>query len=233
MAERKKSADISRPAKPVFTPKFREIEKELKSVLSRGLTGADLARNPFLSPVVARALSGEVFTRNLAETTLSDIGGLIRNITGSKHIPNLGSLDAESKRFKGTSLLSEFTTETARLKQAFVDEEVERQFGPQNVTSRTSIVNAQGVRVPVPGQSAITRPTQKQIDAIAASFRTPLQKLQPGQPTSLTPPARPRDPTIISGAGVRRRRIVAAPTILTSDSDARGGSVLGGSTILG
>lgn len=177
---------------------------DLDLVFSRGLSGADLARNPYLNPAIAIGLERERFLKG----TQDDI-------------------------FGGTTLLAEYEAELARLRQAYTDEEVTRQFGLQNVTSRTSTVNAQGVRTPIAGQGTTTKPTRKQLEKIGAKFQTPIELIRSGQSPSAAAAPKPRGPTIISGGGIRRHKLSGSPTILTSDSDESGRDTLGGSTILG
>ena len=183
-----------------------------------GITGAQLARNPSLSSTVAREIQRQI-----------DV-----------HISTTGSVPqtepSSGLHFGDTSILFDFNSAEEALRQDFVNAEVDRRFGPQNVTSRSSTVNAAGVRTPVPGQGTSTTPTQAQRDEISASFLTPLDLLVAGKPanTQTRPPssvAQPRIPTLVSGAGVQRRRLqgVATSTILTSDAD----DPIGSKTILG
>lgn len=220
----------SRVTKPRFAP-VKLSERRVKKILDRGLTGADLARNPHLDPSMAASLAQESFLRSTATRTASRIGGVLKERNPNIYTPDFDLSDVKDGPLEGTSLLQEYRDEVERLRRAFIDTEVERQFGPQNITSRTSTVNAQGVRVLVPGQTATTRPTREQVSKITEGFRTPLELLQSGQPAKNVAGLNPRSPTIVSGRGVRRRSM--EPTILTSDSDSRRGGTLGGSTILG
>jgi hypothetical protein len=194
---------------------FDLSQSKYQKFLKSGVTGAELARNPSAHPEVAEALQYYV-DRNLA-------------LHGS--VPNIEERGGEfsgtlSKQFVGTSTVSEFHSTNVALRQEFVDAEIERQFGPQNITSQTSTAAGQ-----IPGQGSSTTPTAAERDAIAAGFQTPLQLRLAGKPANVLTPPRlttvgPRDPTIVTGAGVRRRRAQgkAAQTILTSDADALTGS---------
>ncbi len=133
----------------------------------------------------------------------------------------------------------DFYNAQLQLQQDFVDAESERLFGSQDITSRSSTVNAAGARTPVPGHGSIATP--EQIAEIEARFLTPLQLIEAGKdPNSLVrppgPEAKPRTPTIVSGAGAPRRRPrgvgAQRSTILTSDADALSGGPVG-RTLLG
>jgi len=145
-------------------------------------------------------------------------------------------LPAEAPRFskfEGTTFLSDFNNEQNRLRQNFITFEIEKQFGPQGITSTTV------------SSTTNRTPTAAEISAIEHSFRTPLQQFGTTGKINLPPnpvsasgdrlgPRINQSPTIISGRGVQRRRQRsgrrAGPTILTSDA---GDSAVGGRTILG
>ena len=136
-------------------------------------------------------------------------------------------------------ILSAYFNEQERLKKSFVESELERQFGVQNITGSTTTVNAAGQRVAVGGDTQNIQATKAQQSKVQSSFKTPLQLQKSGQSqaafaASLPPPliSRRKDPTIISGAGIRRRRLSRGgpqQTILTSDAD----SQIGDQTLLG
>jgi len=194
--------------KPVSTHQFNKFFRS-------GPSGAQLARNPrgqFLQIAwrLQRDIDSQLGQRGFVTAPTQGQGGF---------------------QFKQAAF--DFHNAQLALKRDFVTSEVERQFGPQGVTSQTTTVNASGQRVPVPGQASSTAPTSAQIRKIEQGFMSPLQRLITGQPPSSTPsPAtRRRDPTIVGGAGIQRRRAGGAParTILTSDAD----EPIGGQTLLG
>lgn len=188
----------------------------LNKLISSGIGGRDIARNPQQNRKFAVALQTNVNAQLLKQ-------GFVSSDPGGNSI------------FSGTSFLADFNNAQQSLRQEFVAAETERRFGPQNITSRTSTVGPSGVRTPVPGQGVSTTPTAAQRSEIAFSFRSPIQTLFSGESSRITQPtvALPKapSPTIISGAGIQRRRVrgVQAPTILTSDADAP----IGGRTLLG
>lgn len=175
-----------------------------------------LAREPHRGRLVAREL------QRLIDASVRQHGFIVRHEPGTE----LSGRDAK---------ILAFHNEQERLRQEFVDSEVTRRFGTQGVTSGTTVVNAAGERVPVAGRG--TQATRAQRDEIGSSFMTPLQLLISGKSQTafakgLPAPSvsGPKPPTIISGAGIQRRRARGAPaqTILTSDADA-----LSGETLLG
>jgi hypothetical protein len=191
-----------------------QVGKFLKSDTS----AADLARNPSLYPLVAQGLQHTV------NVDLRRGDGVVREKSrgGAAILP-------------GTSFAFEFHTAQQTLRQDFSSAETDRQFGDQNVLSRSSTVGPSGVRTPISGQGASGAPTVAERDAIAQGFRTPLELLiMGGSSNARTQPGPstvgPRDPTIVSGGGIKRRKSRGAPqqTILTSDSDQ-----LSGRTLLG
>ena len=190
----------------------------LNTFFASGITGAQLARNPNLSLTVAREMQRQI-----------DV-----------HISTTGSVPSTEPssglHFGDTSFLFDFNNAEQVLRQEFVNAEIGRRFGPQNVTSRSSTVNAEGVRTTIPGQASSLTPTPAQFDEISVSFLTPLELIVTGKTanTQTRPPssvAKPRIPTLVSGSGVQRRRLsgVATSTILTSDAD----EPIGGKTLLG
>lgn len=192
------------------------LGKTVADLIKRGITGADIARNPNI---------------NIGFANLLQAGADEKAANIAAGNPNL-EIDATDD-LKEFSFLDDFISGVSAIKQDFITGEIERQFGPQNITSTTA---AGGVG---------RKPTADEIAAIGASFQSPLARLvagkpplpglveRPGQRPGKTPP-----PTIISGQrqqpGRQRRRArgeALAPTILTSDSGP--GGEIGGPTILG
>ena len=191
-----------------------DTQKLVNKFIKSGISGAQLARNP-------------------------RTGGFLK-------VANLiqGELDRGSREVGGTarwgleSFAVDFDLAQQSLRREFIGAETERLFGPQNVTSRTSTVGPGGVRVPVPGQGTTTTPTAEQIKNIESSFRTPFQRILSGErgtgavARGGSAAQQRRQPTVVSGAGVQRKRPATGapkPTILTSDADAQ----IGGQTLLG
>ncbi len=198
-------------------------KKELNRFFASGIGGAGVARNPERFPNVALVLEQQ------ASRFIGQQGFVPQDIkrpsVASQVIPG--------------SLTFDFHSAEQALRRNFTDAQIERQFGPQNITSVSSTVGPGGVRTPIAGQRTSTAPTSAQREEIAAGFQTPteiflLRKVGKSKQIR-TQPAAPavalRDPTIISGAGIQRRRAGGAPkpTILTSDAD----SPIGERTLLG
>jgi hypothetical protein len=207
--------------------KERLDEGKIKTLLfgTKQVTARELAKNPKLAIAHARKLAARAgaFFEGSREPTLEEALHVI-------------GLEGGGTNLAQAQAVLDFYSESQALKQAFVDSEVARLYGDPNVTSRSSTVNTAGVRTEISGQG--TTPTAEQIAAIAENFQTPLQLLEAGKdPNQLFRPSsqlKPRTPTIVSGAGVRRRPRGSAtprPTLLTSDSDAavltRGRTLLG------
>lgn len=195
------------------------IRADLRGFFASGVTGAALARNPERNIGIARALQRDI------KRQLQASGSVSRIETGPSE-------------FQGSSFAFDFFNEEERLRQSFIDQEIERSFGPQNAV-QTSTVGPGGVRRPVAGQQVLRTPTSAQLAGIRRSFKTPLERelahLPPGQQTRSgitggadSPTARPRTPTVVTSGGVRRRRPRAErrATILTSDDEPIGGRTL-------
>jgi len=200
-------------------------DRDIRKFLRSGVDARQLARNPSRFLNVAKAVQNDI------DTILSRQSFVPRNLKNAeiRTFLGVGSL-------LGESFLFDFNREQQSLRRSFVDTEIERRFGPQNITSRTSTVTQSGARRPVPGQGAISPVTAAQRAEIESSFKTPLQISVFGGENPVTPPSdavvKPRTPTIVSGAGIRRRRLRGTTrkgTILTSDAD----SLVGSQTILG
>ncbi len=186
-------------------------EKVAAGLIERGITGADLARNPDTDVFFAALLQQELDFRN-------------------EQIAK-GKKPAKSGFFTGSGeFVKDFGAAQAEIRREFIDAEVERLFGPQNVTSSTT-----------PGGVGRV-PTAAQLTEIEGRFRSPLELSLAHQQfvTSVAKGAKPETktppPTLISGQRQQARRRprrsdLAAPTILTGD--AQSGRSLGGSTILG
>ena len=193
-----------------------EARKELSRFFESGLSGADLARNP--------GLDGFLNVSNFLQRELDRLSRAATIAQGG----------TPETRFGLTTAANQFDLAQRSLRGEFVNAEIERQFGPQGVTSVSSTVGPDGVRRPVAGQRASTTPTDAQRQRIEAGFRTPLQRiLAGGRAGAAAPsaPSQPRQPTIVSGGGIQRKRATGAPkpTILTSDAD----TAIGGQTLLG
>ena len=193
----------------------RKFRDELGPFLKSGVTGTKLARDPSRFPNVANALQAGI------DIQMNRFGFVAPLAPAST-----------SNFFAGTSFAFDFHNAQQSLKRDFVDAEIDRQFGQQNVTSQSSIVDSSGQRVPVSGQGTTT-PTAAQRAKIESGFLSPLQRV-----IRRLPPAAPvggadrkRAETIVSGAGTQRRRRAGAQaqTILTSDAD----GPIGGQTLLG
>lgn len=205
----------------VRNTKTDTFKKENAAFLNSGTSGAELARSPQLFPKTAMLLQMDI-NRDLKRD------GTVRQKSASFNT------------FPGASFAFDFHTAQQELRREFVNVEVERRFGPQDVLSRSSTVGPDGVRRPVPGQGTSASLTDTQREEISSSFVSPLQRIVlPNSVSGITPPTPsvigPRNPTIISGAGIRRRRPrggTSESTILTSDAS---GSVApsGGRTLLG
>ena len=234
----------SSPGIDIFArPTGRELkQQDVLEFFGSGVTGTQLARNPELNLFIAQVLQRDI------DTFLS--GGSVHK--GTPQFSGVPRIDQRNASFfKGTSFASDFFNEQNRIRQNFVGSEITRLFGEQGVTSRSSTVGPSGVRTIIGGGPvASTRPTSAQRGEIEARFQTPLQQILAHQPVSSVGTGgagigiqRRGDPTDVSGAGIRRRRLSGAqapPTILTSDSDGavrgrtrRGPGILGGATILG
>ena len=167
------------------------IEKTIANVLKRGITGADIARNPGKNTPFATAIQKEANFQ---------AGQIAR---GQKIV-------FQNVKFEGTNLVEDFARATAELKQEFIRLELENQFGPQNITSTTDPAGIPAA--PTAAQiKAIEDSFRTPLD-LALSHEVPL--------TGPTQPSKPPS-TLISGQGASRRRGRGGPqepTILTSDS---------------
>lgn len=193
-----------------------------KAGLADNTVAVELAKNPKRNRAMARALQKGV------DFFINSRGFVPQGKSGAT------TMGSPSRANQNVFL---FHKEQERLRNEFVDSELERRFGPQNITGSTSIVNAAGERVPVSGQGII-KATQAQRDEVSSSFLTPLQLLNAGksQDAFTRGLANPlvvgsKERTIIGGAGIQRRRArgKSARTILTSDAD----ELIGGKTLLG
>jgi len=205
-------------------------KKEIPEVLSkRGATAFELARNPGLDLKTAKETQRFIDDQLKLSGSISGDRAIVYADAG---VGATARLSPSRSRF-----VLNFYNEQEKIRQEFVNAEIKRRFGPQGVTSQTTITNIQGQRAPVPGNPTINVPTPAQISEISSSFKTPLELIRAGLPANAqTRPAsligkRP-DPTIITGGGVKRKRLSGSTsrrTVLTSDTD----SLLGGSTLLG
>jgi len=136
---------------------------QAQKFLQNKITGAELARNPNLQPRLAVQFNERA-------------NALLRKKKGTGVVPREDPGGGVFGRH-----VFDFHTEQQRLRREFIDKEVLDQFGPQNVTSVSTVLNPQGGRSRAPGlDAASTTPTQAQLDEISARFETPLQKLTGG-----------------------------------------------------
>jgi hypothetical protein len=189
---------------------------------AKQVTATELASDPKLSLAKARQL--DAVALSLGDDLSLDQA--LRALANSILPTNLANAQA----------VLEYRAAIDTLQKGFVESELERLYGSQNVTSRSSTVDASGVRTLVPGHGSVATP--EQIAAVEANFQTPLQLVEarksPNQLFRPTSNLQQRTPTIVSGAGVRRRprgTPTPRPTILTSDS--AGETLTRGKTLLG
>ncbi len=210
-------------SKPGFGGTIQREDAIIGSTFSAG----DLARNPSTNPALAAS------TQRKNELNLGlRRSGLPRQ--GARPGPlvlgrqSVGGLDLPISQFD-----IDFSNAQSNLRRDFVTSETERLFGPQGITSQTTAGGK-----PIPGQVLSRTPTAAQLKSIGSSFISPLDRLERGLPsgpqtqqTDRSAQARQANPTLVSGQGIRRRRLGrggAASTLLTSDSDQ-----LGSGTLLG
>ncbi len=188
-----------------------------------GIGGATLARNPnafrFGLPF-ANLLERAIGSKGLEARGGSFQLGTQQRGTGFPTKQN----PFGSQLFTVSQFELDFAKESSRLRSDFISGSVEREFGLQGITSQTTAGGK-----PIPGQVQARTPTKQQLAGIGKSFISPTQRALRGLPTgpqsAQSQASRQPNPTVISGQGIRRRRLGrggGSPTLLTSDADLGG-----------
>ena len=125
----------------------------IQKFLDSGITGGDLARNPKFHLGAAR------FFQTKVDKFLASPKGIVPNNKDSLFGP----------------LVFDYYNTQQSLKQKFINEQVEKQFGPQNIISQSSVSSSGGERVLSPGLTKSTSPTKEQLDKIVSDYKTPYE----------------------------------------------------------
>lgn len=190
-------------------PKIKPVknfDKTLADIIDRGITGADIARNP------GKNLGFALAIQQISERKPSD----------------------QPRILKGTGFIEDFISATQQIKQEFITSETELLFGSQNILSST--IPGQVGNKPSSEQLAEIEARFRTPLQIATTKKSKLplrpsgpDPLRSAPPTIISGQRQQRSPRRPGRAGRER------PTILTSDQDAGGtvGPGRGGRTLLG
>ena len=134
----------------------------IQRFLDSGITGTQLARNPNTQIAIATRLRDRVDKQTQSR----------RGVVQPKDDSLLG-------RFA-----FDFFREEQRLREDFVQREITKRFGPQQIGTPTTIVGAGGKREVVPGNPQGRKPTDKEVSGIRDEFKTPFEKATGEKPIS-------------------------------------------------